>query len=186
MWSKTTFLLLGVFLVAFIGFTAIDRVTFRMPQSVSEGVSCDFTPGDFTTTGQLKYSVDEAWWTSFMRKQEYLSSFSVALAIAFAGFALTKIRQIGGTAATGGAVGGSLLVGLTLSFSCLAPVLATVGIGLFANLGLSLVAIPKWLVALNTVLLTTHGFMYVSRKATSCPIASRPASAISAYGEMAK
>lgn len=143
--TKTTYVLLAIFFVAFIGYTMLDRMTFRMPQSVSEGVSCDFVSSDFTEEGQLKYSVNKAWWTSFTRKQEYLSSFSVALAITFVGFALAKIRQIGAKATAGGVVGGSLLVGLTLSFSCLAPVLAAVGIGFFANLGLSLVAVPKWL-----------------------------------------
>lgn len=172
--KKTTIIMIVLFCVAFLGYTAIDRLTFKAPENPTVGASCDFTPSDFTQTGQLKYSVNEAWWTSFTRKEEYLSSFSAALAITFAGYALAKIRQIGAKATTGSVVGGGLLVGLTLCFSCLAPVLAAVGIGLFANLGLSLAAIPKWLVALNTLILTTYGFMYVSRKATYCPVVTRP------------
>lgn len=180
--SKTILFLVVLFLVAFGGYTALDRATFKMPQDVASGASCDFTPGDFTDSGHLKYSVNEAWWTSFTRKEEYLSSFSAALAITFVGYALSKIRQIGAKAATGGVVGGSLLVGLTICFSCLAPVLAAVGIGLFANFGLAMVAIPKWLVALNTLILTTYGYMYVSRKATCCPAVTRSASTACATG----
>lgn len=182
MWKKSTFVLLVLFFVVFVGYTVLDRMTFKMPQTISEGESCDFVPSDFTEAGHLKYSVNEAWWTSFTRKQEYLSSFSVALAITFVVFALTKIRQIGVASAAGSVVGGSLIAGLTLSFSCLATVLAAVGIGLFANLGLALVVIPKWLVALNTLLLTTYGFMNVSRKAASCPLTARPTSPDSNQG----
>lgn len=176
--SKPILFLVFLFLVAFGGYTALDRVTFVMPQDVESGAACDFTPSDFTDSGNLKYSESEAWWISFNRTQEYLSSFSVALAITFAGYALSKIRQIGGKAATGSVVGGSLLVGLTLCFSCLAPVLAAVGIGLFANFGLAMAEIPKWLITLNTLIMTTYGYMYISRKATSCPVVIRTPSSL--------
>ncbi|WP_206105474.1 hypothetical protein [Paenibacillus thalictri] len=171
--SKSIMFLLILFIAAFGGYTALDRVTFIMPQDVESGAACDFTPEDFTASGQLKYSENEAWWTSFTRKEEYLSSFSVALAITFAGYALSKIRQIGAKAATGGVVGGGLIVGLAICFSCLAPVLAAVGIGLFANFGLAMAEIPKWLIAVNSLILTTYGYMYVSRKAASCPVVIR-------------
>ncbi|MDT3702501.1 MAG: hypothetical protein ROZ36_05545 [Thermincola sp.] len=180
--NKMIFFMIIIFLVVFTGYTALDRITFKMPQDVAAGAACEFTPSDFNEAGHLKYSVNEAWWTSFTRKQEYLSSFSAALALTFMGYALAKMRQIGAKATTGGVVGGSLLVGLTISFSCLAPVLAAVGIGVFANFGLAMVAIPKWLVALNTLLMTTYGFMYVSRKTACCPLTARLTSPVCTPG----
>lgn len=171
-----------LFIVAFAGYAAIDRLTFKMPQNVEAGAVCDFTQSDFTKAGHLKYSINEAWWTSFVRKQEYFSSFSAALAITFVGFALTKIRQIGAAAATGSVVGGGLLLGLTLAFSCLAPVLAAVGIGFFANLGFALAEIPKWAVTLSNFVLTVYGFMYLSRRASSCPLAACPTSTVPTFG----
>lgn len=186
LWTKTTLRLLAVFLVTFVGYAGLTRMTFKVPQTVSEGEACSFTTADFTDTGNLRYSVDEAWWTSFVRKQEPLSGFSIGLAVALAYFALARMRQLGVTGASGSLAGGGLIVGLTLSFSCLAPALAAIGVGLFANLGLALVMIPKWLVALNNLLLITYGFLYVSRKAASCPITARHASTTLACGEMTK
>ncbi len=110
MHKKTTYFLIVLFLVAFLGYTAFDRMTFKVPQNPTEGASCDITPGDFTNTGQIKYSANETWWISFTRKEEYLSAFSAVLAITFMGYALTKLRQIGTAATTGGVVGGSILV----------------------------------------------------------------------------
>ncbi|KMT22142.1 hypothetical protein [Clostridium cylindrosporum] len=168
--KKANLFLVILFIMGFLGFVAMDRITFKVPENPTVGAVCEFTSNDFNESGHLKYSVNEAWWTSFTRKQEYLSSFSFALAITFAGFALIKIRQIGAKAATGGVVGGGLLVGLTLSFSCLAPVLATVGIGFFANLGLAMGEIPKWVVTLSNFILIMYGFMYLSRKTKCCPV----------------
>ena len=74
----------------------------------------------------------------------------------------------------GAAAGGGLLALSALCVSCLAPVLSAVGLGLAGTL---LAGFPKWLIALNTLLLTGWGALVLSRRSQqACPLpAARPA-----------
>ncbi len=123
MWTKTTFFVIGIFIIVFAGYVGIHRLTFKMPTDPAAAADCGFTAeecgftaGDFSG-GQINYSVNEAWWLNFTRKQEYFSAFSIALSIAFAAFVGTKARQIGAATAAGSLTGGGLLVGIALSLS---------------------------------------------------------------------
>ena len=72
--------------------------------------------------------------------------------------------------------GGILALG-AVCLGCLAPVLSVVGIGVG---GAALFDIPKWLLALNTLLLTGWGTMFLSRRLTSCPVLPRATQACAA------
>ncbi len=163
-----------LFVVAFAAYVGVTRLAFRMPTNLFEAQACAFTPGEVEPDGQLRYAAHEAWWISFVRRQEYLSALSVGVAVAFTGYAIARVRQIGVAATSGAVAGGGLLVGLSLCFSCVAPAFAAVGLGLFANLGLALGAFPKELVALNSVALTTWGFLWLSRRTRTCPVGPQP------------
>jgi hypothetical protein len=83
------------------------------------------------------------------------------------GFVVGKVRQIGTAAVSGAVAGGGMLALLTLCLGCLAPTLATVGLGLVGNLALP---IPKWLMMLNALILTAWGAVFLSRRARMCPV----------------
>ncbi len=157
----------GVATAAAIAYPVISYLNFKLPQSVAEGEACGFTDADFNAMGQLAYPPLQAWWVSFVHQQEYWTLVSVCAALAFAGFALAVGRQAGRGLATGAAAGGGVLAVSALCVSCLAPVLSAVGLGLGASL---LVGVPKWLIALNTLLLTGWGAMILSRRQLSCKL----------------
>lgn len=159
-------------LIGGIGYAAFSYAAFVPPNTVSEhdNNDCGFNPGDFTATGQLRFSKSQAWWISFLRQQEYVSALSMGLIMAFVGFAAGKVRQIGIAAVSGAVAGGGILAVFTLCLGCLAPTLATVGLGLLGNLALP---IPKWLMLLNTIILTTGGAVFLSRRARACPVKRR-------------
>jgi hypothetical protein len=160
---------LALMLIGCIGYATFSYAAFAPPKTVSEGETndCGFNPGDFTATGQLRFSKGQAWWISFLRQQEYFSALSIGLITAFVGFAVGKARQIGTTAVSGAVAGGGILAVLALCLGCLAPTLATVGLGLVGNLALP---IPKWLMMLNALMLTTWGTVFLLRRARMCPV----------------
>ena len=163
------------------GYIAASRLVFAvplatpvsMPGPASEGATdsndCGFSPADYTTTGALRFSPGQAWWMSFQRKQEYFSAVSIGFMVAFMGFAMSKLRQIGSGMASGMCAGGGLLALVALCLGCLAPTLSAIGLGFVANLGLAQI-LPKWLMTLNTVGLSLWGMVFLARRARACPL----------------
>lgn len=164
-------MMVTVFLVAALGYAGLSFALFKMPQTVQAAEECGFLPDEFVSEGTLTYARSQAFMVSFVRKEEYFTAATLGLAAAFAAFALRVGRRAGGASA-GLAAGGGLLALSALCVSCLAPVLSVVGIGIAGSL---LAAVPKALLFLNTLLLTGWGTLYMSRRATSCPLpAVRP------------
>jgi len=130
---------------------------------------CGFSPADYTITGALRFTPGQAWWLSFVRKQEYFSALSMGFVVAFVGFAISKLRQIGSSMASGICAGGGVLALVTLCLGCLAPTLSALGLGLVANLGLAQI-LPKWLMTLNTAGLCLGGIVLLARRARVCPL----------------
>jgi hypothetical protein len=163
------------------GYIAASRLVFAappaapvsMPGSVSEGATdsndCGFSPADYTATGALRFTPGQAWWMSFLRKQEYFSAVSIGFVVAFMGFAISKLRQLGSGMASGMCAGGGLLALVTLCLGCLAPTLSAIGLGFVANLGLAQL-LPKWLMTLNTAVLSLWGMVFLTRRARACPL----------------
>lgn len=152
---------------------------FTVPTTLADGELCGFVEGDFTAQGQLAYAPVSAWWLSFVRKGEYWTALSVGMAVGFVVYALQVGRRVGGARAAGAAAGGGLLALSALCVSCLAPVLGAVGLGLVGSL---LVGVPKWLIALNTLLLTGWGSLVLSRRSVSCPLPTSRACSPSVEG----
>ena len=108
-WLPVCLLVLGS-----TGYIAASRLMFAaplaapvsMPGPVSEGATdsndCGFSPADYTATGELRFTPGQAWWMSFLRKQEYFSAVSMGFVVAFMGFAMSKLRQIGSGMTYGG------------------------------------------------------------------------------------
>lgn len=164
-------MMMTVFLVAALGYAGLSFALFKMPQTAQAAEECGFLPDEFVSEGTLTYARSQAFMVSFVRKEEYFTAATLGLAAAFAAFALRVGRRAGGASA-GLAAGGGLLALSALCVSCLAPVLSVVGIGIAGSL---LAAVPKALLFLNTLLLTGWGTLYLSRRATSCPLpAVRP------------
>lgn len=157
--------LIALFVAAAAGYVALSFAAFQMPETMADAENCGFLPGEFVAAGQLTYERSQAWWISFQRKDEIWVTLSIGLAAAFVGFALSIGRRAGGGVATGAAMGGGVLALSALCVSCLAPVLSVVGLGLAGTL---LAGVPKWLIALNTLMLTGWGALYLSRRGTSC------------------
>jgi hypothetical protein len=135
---------------------------------------CGFSPADFTASGDLRFTPSQAWWMSVLRKQEYFSGLSMGFVAAFLGVAVRTMRQMGAGMTSSLCAGGGLLALLTLCLSCLAPTLSAIGLGLVANLGLGQL-LPKWLMTLNTVVLTLVGMIFLARRARLCPLQPPPA-----------
>lgn len=155
-------------LVGGLGYLGLSYLLFEMPQSATAAEDCGFLPEEFVSAGQLTYERGQAWWISFRRKEEIFSVLSVATALGFIGFALATGRRNGAGATTGAALGGGVLAVSALCVSCLAPVLSVVGLGLAGSL---LAGVPKWLIFLNTLLLTGWGALYLSgRRNAACEL----------------
>lgn len=169
-------LMLLMFVVAAFAYVAVSFAVFEMPATAADAENCGFLPDEFVSSGKLTYERSEAWWVSFKRKEEIWTTASVGMAVAFMGFALSTARRNGGRAAGGGALGGGALALSALCVSCLAPVLSVVGLGLAGTL---LAGVPKWLIALNTLMLTGWGTLYLSRRSAVCPL---PTSALRSAG----
>jgi hypothetical protein len=154
-------------------FTAPLAAPVSMPSPVSHGAmdsnECGFPPADYTATGALRFSPGQAWWRSFLRKQEYFSAVSMGCVVAFMGFVMRKLRQLGSGMASGLCAGGGLLALVTLCLGCLAPTLSAIGLGLVANLGLAQI-LPKWLMTLNTAVLSLWGMVFLARRTRACPL----------------
>ena len=160
-------LMITVFVVALIAYVGLGRLTFTVPLSLEAAEACGFTLDDFAASGRIEYAPTQAWWLSFVRKQEYWGALSVGLAFAFVAFALSAVRQLGSGIASGAAVGGGLLALGAICLGCLAPILSVIGIGLG---GAALIDIPKWMMALNTLLLTSWGTLFLARRLACCPV----------------
>jgi hypothetical protein len=160
-------LMASVFLVAALGYIALGWASFEVPASLELAEACGFTSADFNTAGQIDYAPTQAWFVSFMRKQEYFSAICIGLAFAFVAFVLSKAKRLGAGVASGAAVGGGALALGALCLGCLAPALSVVGLGVASA---ALVGVPKWMMALNTLLLTGWGTLYLSRTLNACPV----------------
>jgi len=167
-------LMLVVFVIAAALYVGVGRTAFTVPANLEEAEACGFTGADFAPSGRIEMPATQAWWTSFVRKQEYWNAFSAGLAAAFAAFALTAMRRLGAAVAGGAAVGGGLLALVALCIGCLAPVLSLAGLGFAVSL---LAGIPKWLLAVNTLVLTGWATMFMARRLAACPVACVPAAA---------
>ena len=163
-------MMLLVFVIAALAYIGLERATFTVPLSLEAAEACGFTIDDFAPSGRIEYLPTQAWWLSFMRKQEYFGAITVGLAAAFIAFALSAVRQLGAGIASGAAVGGGILALGAVCLGCLAPVLSVIGISIG---GAALFDLPKWLLALNTLLLTGWGTMFLSRRLASCPVMPR-------------
>jgi hypothetical protein len=163
-----------LFVIGALGYAALSYLTFKMPATLAEGELCGFVGQDFNVAGQFVHAAVSAWWISFTRLQEYWTAISVGLSVAFVGFALTVGGRAGGRTAASAAMGGGVLALSALCVSCLAPALSLVGFGIMGTL---LAGVPKWLIALNTLLLTGWGTLFLSRRLSSCalPVTSQPA-----------
>ena len=94
-----------VFVIAALAYVGLERATFTVPLSLEAAEACGFTINDFAPSGKIEYAPTQAWWLSFMRKQEYFGAITVGLAAAFVAFALSAVRQLGAGIASGAAVG---------------------------------------------------------------------------------
>jgi len=158
------------FLGGALGYMALSYLTFKVPATAEEAELCGFVDGDFSASGQFLHAPLDAWWISFTRLQEYWTTISVGLAVAFVVFALIVGRRAGGRTAAGGAIGGGALALSALCVSCLAPALSVVGLGIAGTL---LAGVPKWLITVNILLLTGWGVLFLSRRADACPLPAR-------------
>jgi hypothetical protein len=163
-------LMVTVFVVATLAYVAAGWGTFTVPVSLEDAEACGFTSADFGQSGRIEYPATQAWWLSFARKQEYWSALSAGMACAFVAFALSAVRRLGTGVAAGAAAGGGVIALGALCIGCLAPMLSVVGLGIGGTL---LSGIPKWLMALNTLLLTGWGTLFLSRRLAVCPVMSR-------------
>ena len=160
-------LMFVVFLTTVLIYVGLGWATFTVPVSLEDAEACGFTSADFGKSGRIEYPATQAWQLSFMRKQEYWSAICAGLACAFVAFALSAMRRLGTGIAAGAAMGGGVLALGALCIGCLAPVLSVVGLGIGGTL---LLGIPKWLMALNTLLLTGWGTLFLSRRLAVCPV----------------
>ncbi|VCU68646.1 hypothetical protein PIGHUM_00703 [Pigmentiphaga humi] len=155
-----------VFLLAALGYVAVSFAVFEMPATESAAEECGFLPGEFSAAEGLAYARTEAWKVSFVRKQEYFTALTVGLAFAFMAFALVAGRR-GGAASAGVAAGSGVLAVSALCISCIAPALSVVGLGVAGSF---LAGVPKWLIALNTLLFTAWGTLFLSRRLATCAL----------------
>ncbi|GEM_PF-1031640 len=160
-------LMLSVFLIVALGYIALGWARFEMPASPELAEACGFTSADFNHAGHIDYAPTQAWFVSFMRKQEYFSAIAIGLASAFIAFVLSRARRLGAGVASGAAVGAGALALGALCLGCLAPALSVVGLGVASA---ALAGVPKWMMALNTLLLTGWGTLYLSRTLNACPV----------------
>ncbi|WP_221931065.1 hypothetical protein [Telmatospirillum sp. J64-1] len=161
-------LLSVAFFAAALGYVLISYLSFEMPKTLADAEFCGFDIDDFDASGQLAYPPFDAWRISFLRLQEYWVALSVGMSAAFMAFALfVGYRARQGALAAGAAAGGGILAFAVLCVSCLAPALSAVGLGV---MGTVMADVPRWLMALNTLLLTSWGVMFLSRRLAACPI----------------
>lgn len=153
-----------VFLIASLGYVGLSFAVFRMPETAKAAIDCGFLPEEFVSGGELTYQRTQAFLVSFHRKGEYFTAATLGLAAGFAAFAF-RVGRRGGAASAGLAAGGGLLAFSALCISCIAPALAAVGVGVAGSF---LVGVPKWMLFLNTLLLTGWGTLFLARRASAC------------------
>lgn len=163
-----------LFIAGALGYAALSYLTFKVPATLADGELCGFLEEDFGAGGAIVHAPVAAWWLSFTRLAEYWTAVSVGLSVAFVGFALTAGRRAGGGAVAGAAMGGGALALSALCVSCLAPALSVVGLGIAGTL---LAGVPKWLIALNTLLLTGWGTLFLSRRLSNCALPDKSGAA---------
>ncbi len=164
----------AVFVAAAGLYVLASALAFHVPTNPVEAEACGFGPADFAPDGALAMDRWDAWWLAFRRQHDAFSALSVGAASAFVAHVLVRGRRTGPLGRTGAAAGGGLLALSALCVSCLAPVMAAVGLGVAASW---LAGIPKWLVALNTCVFTLWGGLLLSRRGATCalpPAASKP------------
>lgn len=161
--------LVTYFVLGAAAYVLLTRLLFHVPETLAEAEACGLGAAEIDEAAGLRVSMTTAWWLSFMRTRDYLTAISMGLLVAFAAIAVVRIRQIGRGVAAGALAGGGLLGVAVLCVSCLGPVLSAIGLG-FATT--AVVAIPKWLVTVNTALLITWGTLFLSRRA-ACAAAQR-------------
>ncbi len=154
-------------------YVAASGLAFVPPVTLAEAEACGLGPEEFTASGEFALEHWPAWWLAFQRQQDYFSAVSVGLAVAFIVHALRIGRRAGAARSVGAAAGGGLLALSALCVSCLAPVMSAVGFGLAASW---LAGIPKWLIALNTLIFTLWGGLVLARRGAACPLPARGAS----------
>ena len=166
----------AVFIGVALCYGVLSYALFEMPANALAGEECGFLPEEFTASGGLTYARSQAWLVSFIRMQDYFTALSLGLAASFLAFAL-QVGRRGGAVAAGAATGGGLLAVSAVCVSCLAPALSVVGLGIAGSL---LADVPKWLIALNTLLLTGWGTLFLARRMMQCPTPRRtlPAGAV--------
>lgn len=157
-------------LAAAAAYMGISYLGFEVPATPADGEACGFVASDFTADGGFAHAPLAAWWISFLRLQEYWTALSVGLAVAFVIHALQVGRRAGAARSAGAAAGGGVLALSALCVSCLAPVLSAVGLGVAGSL---LAGVPKWLIALNTLLLTGWGSLLLARRSNACALPLR-------------
>lgn len=160
-------LMLAAFVVAVLAYIAVGAATFTVPVSLEDAQACGFTIDDFNAAGRIDMPPLGAWWVSFLRKQEYLSALCMGLACSFVALAVFAARRIGVGVASGAAAGGGLLALGAVCIGCLAPALSAIGIGIAGSL---LADIPKWLMLLNTFILTGWGTLFLARRLSTCAV----------------
>jgi hypothetical protein len=165
-WRSVRLMLL-VFLAAALLYVGLGWWTFTVPVSLEDAQACGFTLDDFAPSGRIEYPPTAAWCLSFVRKQEYWSAVCAGLSVAFVAFSLSTVRRLGAGIAAGAAMGGGILALGAICIGCLAPILSVVGLGIGGTL---LIGMPKWLMALNTLLLTGWGTLFLSRRLAVCPV----------------
>ncbi|MBF0290754.1 MAG: hypothetical protein HQK86_01200 [Nitrospinae bacterium] len=161
-------LMLAVFVITMLAYVGLELATFTPPSSAEAAKKCGLAGEDLDAIAEIQsMTPTQMWWTGFVNTQEYWNVVSAGLAGAFIAFGFSAARRVGAGVASGAVVGGGVLAFLTICLGCLAPVLSVVGIGIGGSM---LADIPKWLMTLNTLLLTGGGTMFLSRKLTSCPV----------------
>jgi hypothetical protein len=160
-------LMLSVFIVSAVAYIVIGFATFSVPMSLELAEACGFTSADFNAAGHIDYPPMQAWLVSFIRKQEYWSAACVGLSSAFISFSLSAAKRVGTVFASSAAIGGGMLAFVAVCLGCLAPALSVVGLGMAS---IALAGVPKGLMALNTLLLTSWGTLFLSRRLAVCPV----------------
>ncbi len=109
------------------------------------------------------------WFTTYLRLQEYYLGFSYAVSLAFAVFAFMKFKEYR-KKAIGAGIGASAWVialwtlGCFLVGCCGSPIWI-----IYINLlGISMLEIPKWLIAIITLVMVSLGYLWLNRKLPKC------------------
>ncbi len=105
------------------------------------------------------------WFTTYLRLQEYYLGFSYAVSAAFAAFAFMKFKECKRKAVDAG-IGVSVwaialwTLGCFLAGCCGSPIWI-----IYINLlGISMLKIPKWSVAITSLVMVALGYLWLKKK----------------------